>query len=238
MQDNNKIIEPIVKWFKLIYALEVSEADDEFNADFTAQSIQETDIIKKDVLKLLKIADPSIVGIEVDGPLKKVADSHASIGRVYDVKFVQEHKSEMFKIPFSHQSRGVQRMFSIAFILNAALVLGGVVLIDELEASMHPHLARYIVDLFQNKETNTKGAQIIFTTHDTNLLDQSLLRRDQIWFVEKDGCCSTLYGLLEFAPRKDENLESGYLRGRYGGVPSMGAASSWLHSVKDRDAPT
>ena len=99
--------------------------------------------------------------------------------------------------------------------------------IDELESSLHPLLAQSVIKLFNDPETNPRNAQLIFTTHDTNLLGTSLggpvLRRDQIWITEKDRDGATkLYPLTDYKPRKDENLERGYLQGRYGAIPFLG----------------
>ncbi len=94
-------------------------------------------------------------------------------------------------------------------------------LVDELGASLHPELLKSVVELFLSPETNPNGAQLLFTTHDTNLLDQRVMRRDQFWFTEKarDGA-SRLYPLTDFKPRKGvEPLEKHYLQGRYGAVP-------------------
>jgi AAA15 family ATPase/GTPase len=101
-----------------------------------------------------------------------------------------------------------------------ALNKGVPLLIDELDASLHPILATEVIRLFNNSSINPKGAQLIFNTHDTNLLSTDILRRDQIWFTEKgrDGS-SHLYPLSDFKPRRQENLESGYLQGRYGAIP-------------------
>ena len=95
----------------------------------------------------------------------------------------------------------------------------------------HTLLVRELVRLFHRPEANTGGAQLIFTTHDTSLLDApDLFRRDQIWLVEKDrDQASTLVGLSEFSPRKNEALERGYLMGRYGGVPFLNPALGLQH---------
>ena len=93
---------------------------------------------------------------------------------------------------------------------------------DEIDASLHPNLVRYLVHLFHTSRTNIRNAQLIFNTHDTTLLDSDLFRRDQIWFVEKDNSgASHLYPLLDYSPRKDEALARGYLRGRYGAIPFL-----------------
>ena len=96
-------------------------------------------------------------------------------------------------------------------------------MIDELDTSLHTLLVRELVRLFHRPELNRGNAQLIFTTHDTSLLDAPhLLRRDQIWLVEKDrDQASELIGLSEFSPRKNEALERGYLMGRYGRIPLL-----------------
>lgn len=115
---------------------------------------------------------------------------------------------------------------------------GSLLAIDELEASLHPMLALEIVRLFNDPEQNPNGAQLIFTTHDTNLLggilDEPALGRDQVWFTEKDrGGATHLYPLTDFHPRAEENLERGYLQGRYGAIPFLGR----LVSAPEKEAP-
>ncbi len=98
---------------------------------------------------------------------------------------------------------------------------GKVLIIDELDGSLHVKMVRFLIDLIQSITTNKNNAQLIFTTHNTALLDYNLFRRDQIWFIEKDKDlhASHLYPLTDFSPRKGEALEKGYLQGRYGAVP-------------------
>ena len=98
---------------------------------------------------------------------------------------------------------------------------GGVIVFDEFEVKLHPDLSKFILGLFNNPSQNKKNAQLIFTTHNTNLLDLDIVRRDQIWFTEKDNATgiTDLYSLLEFKPRKDQNIERGYLSGKYGALP-------------------
>ena len=100
-----------------------------------------------------------------------------------------------------------------------ALGLGELLCIDELDASLHSHLAIDLVKRFTSS-SNNKHAQLLFNTHDTNLLSADVLRRDQVWLTEKDkDGASTLYPLTDFKPRAQENLEKGYLQGRYGAIP-------------------
>lgn len=124
--------------------------------------------------------------------------------------------------PIKEESSGTQRYFALSGPLFDVLENGRTLFVDELDSSLHPLLVRYIVELFHNPQINTKGAQLIFNTHDTTLMDGSLFRRDQIWFVEKDRQgCSHLYPLLDYSPRKDEALGKGYLLGRYGAIPFL-----------------
>ena len=125
------------------------------------------------------------------------------------------------------ESNGTQRYFSIIGPLLYVLDNGDLLVLDELECSLHPLLTEKIVQLFQNTEANPKGAQLIFATHDSNLMSPALFRRDQIWFTEKNQKGATeLFSLadIEKQPRKHEAFEKNYLSGRYGGVPSFGPA--------------
>ncbi|MGL5086868.1 MAG: AAA family ATPase, partial [Clostridium sp.] len=95
---------------------------------------------------------------------------------------------------------------------------------DELETSLHPLIVQNIINLFMDPNYNKNNAQLIFTTHDTNLLNLSLIRKDQIYFVEKDSSLSSsnLYSLSDLKNvRKDENIESGYIKGKYGSIPFL-----------------
>lgn len=119
-----------------------------------------------------------------------------------------------------NESNGTNKVISFSGPLFNTLLKGKVLFVDELDAKLHPMLTRAIVRLFMDKETNPKGAQLVFTTHDTHLLDKDYLRRDQVWFTEKDATeASDLYSLLEFKERNDRNFEKDYIKGRYGAIP-------------------
>ena len=131
--------------------------------------------------------------------------------------------SEEVALDIGDESDGTQKLFEFSGGWLRALEWGATLLVDELDRSLHPHMTRFLVGLFHSRK-NEKNAQLVFTTHDTTLLDTELLRRDQIWFVEKDKQgSSSLYSLLEYSPRKDEALERGYLKGRYGAIPFIGS---------------
>lgn len=126
------------------------------------------------------------------------------------------------------ESQGTQKLFELAGPLFETLRHGRLLVMDELDAKMHPLISQHIIKLFSNEKTNPHHAQLLFTTHDTNLLSSHLLRRDQIWFTEKDKTESTdLYSLMHIVlpdgtkPRGDGNLERNYIKGRYGAVPYL-----------------
>ncbi|SCY89786.1 ATP-binding protein [Rhizobium sp. NFACC06-2] len=148
---------------------------------------------------------PEVKDTEIDIP----QFGHLALGEVYEFEYGEE-------------SAGTQILFSLSGPILDILQRGRLLIVDELDRSLHPLLVQKIVEMFNNPELNSKGAQLIFTTHDVSLLDGKL-RRDQIWFAEKDAAqVSHLFPLLEFSPRKGEALEKGYLGGRYGGIPIFG----------------
>jgi hypothetical protein len=127
----------------------------------------------------------------------------------------------------SQESSGTNKVFNISGPVFDVLKDGGVLVVDELDASLHPLLTLAVTKLFNSKEHNPKDAQLIFATHDTNLLSYGNYRRDQIYFVEKDQYgASDLYSLVEYkeegaikAIRKDRSFEKDYIQGRYGAIP-------------------
>ena len=140
---------------------------------------------------------------------------------MYKVSTTHIVKDKKYEFDISEESLGTQVVFSFIPVLKDVLDNGKVLIIDEFDKSLHPFIVKYIVEVFNDTEINKNGAQLIFNTHDTNLLDLELLRRDQIWFAEKnekDGS-STIYPLDDFSVRKTENVEKGYLLGRYGAIP-------------------
>lgn len=125
-----------------------------------------------------------------------------------------------------HESSGTNKLFDLAILFILGLTEGSTILIDELDAKLHPLITRQIVNLFNDPEINTAGGQLIFSTHDANLLSIKSLRRDQIWFTEKDPTEATdLYSLVEFKEpdgtkvRNDRSFEKDYINGRYGAIP-------------------
>ncbi len=129
-------------------------------------------------------------------------------------------------LDIDEESDGTKKLIQLSGPIFDTLAEGKVLLIDELDAKMHPLISQYIVTLFNDPTTNPNNAQLIFSTHDTHLLSSKLLRRDQIWFTEKDATEQTdLYNMMDIAlpdgskPRSDSNYERNYIAGRYGAIP-------------------
>lgn len=125
-----------------------------------------------------------------------------------------------------HESSGTNKIFDLSVLVLSSLEFGSLLVIDELDSKLHPIITQKVISMFNNPEKNTGGAQLIFATHDTNLLNINTLRRDQIWFTEKDKTEATdLYSLVEFKEpdgtkvRNDRSLEKDYINGRYGAIP-------------------
>lgn len=156
-----------------------------------------------------------------------------NIGKEVKIEFA--HKSEDGADVFfaaAKESAGTRRLIPLLQDVMIALDQGNVCVIDEIDASLHTQVCDAIIALFTNSLTNPNGAQIIATTHDTNLLKASNLRRDELWLVEKTpGGASELYSLADIKIRDTENFERGYLHGRYGAVPFAGSAADLINSL-------
>lgn len=128
-----------------------------------------------------------------------------------------------FSLNFQEESLGTQQLFFYGPLLKDAFENGKTLILDEIDKSMHPSLVKFIINLFRDQELNKNGAQLIVTTHETGILSLDMFRRDQIYFTEKDAKTGVtdLYSLDEFSVRKTENIEKGYLLGRYGAIPFL-----------------
>ena len=183
--------------------------------------------VQKKVVQYFSSFDDSIIGFNVESlPTNDDNDENEHI------KIDAVHKmigsDDTTTIPLSHESAGTLKMFALYPMLQFVLSSGGVLFIDELNARLHPLLVRTFVITFLNSEINTNHAQLVFTSHDSWQLNGNMLRRDEIWFTEKDtDGVSTLYSLADFVDedgtkiRKDENYERNYLLGKYGAIPSL-----------------
>ncbi len=225
-QLNSELLGPIFRW--LVEQPVYFPAGLSPLPDSTTELLQ-TEVGKRAVREFLTSADISIsdvvsvsrqgfqqqVMFGPDGPTFSREDRE-----VFMPQFVHktEHGSATFEL--HEESQGTQRLYALAAPVLDVLKNGRLLIVDELDSSLHPLLVRRLVRMFHNPELNSHGAQLLFTTHDTSLLDRTVFRRDQIWFTEKDRDQATrLYPLSDFSPRETEAWEKGYLIGRYGAVP-------------------
>jgi uncharacterized protein len=242
-QFNVPLAEKILAWVSDKLNV-LSGLHDHHYRNYTAGSC-DTDANRLRISSLIKALDTGISGITVERntlgidslpsampeELKKlitrgsdsftqvsVKTTHMKYGN--DGSFVGEEEFDMDE----NESDGTQKLFALAGPLLHALNEGEVLLIDELDSRLHPLVTLAIIRLFSEVESNSKNAQLIFVTHDTNLLDKSLFRRDQIWFTEKNRYGATsLYSLAEFKIRNDASFGSDYIKGKYGAIPFIGS---------------
>ena len=173
---------------------------------------------KENVVKEMMLADLGICDVVLSGTKEKPIVS--TVHQLTD----DNGNQKQYTLQLGQESVGTQRFFSRIGLWMDAMNSGAVLVVDEIEASMHPLLTRHLIEMIQDQTINQNHAQLIFTTHDTGLLDLKLRRRDQIWFAEKDekSMQTDIYALTEFSPRKEENIAKGYLQGRYGAIPFIG----------------
>ena len=182
--------------------------------------------VRDDVVKFFASFDDHIRGFEVTKlpPSEDEKDERITIDALHN----KIDSDEVAKIPLSTESAGTLKMFALYPELHAVMERGSVFFVDELNARLHPLLVRNFILAFSNPKINVNHAQLVFTTHDTWQLSNQLLRRDEIWFTEKDAKgISTLYSLADFVDedgariRKDESYEKNYLLGKYGAIPTL-----------------
>ncbi len=183
--------------------------------------------VQNEVVDYFSSFDEAIKGFNVEEDKtenEKVDEKGYSIEALH--KMIDS--KEMASIPLRSESSGTLKMFALFPSLQEVFKQGSIIFIDELNARLHPLLVRNIVLTFLNPEINTRNAQLIFTTHDIWQLSNDLLRRDEIWFAEKDdNGTSSIYSLADFVDesgvkiRKDESFAKNYLIGKYGAIPSL-----------------
>ena len=214
-------------------------------ANLTAKLVESTH--KKDrILNMLRYADLGVTDLHRELPPTEVTERVRRAMRVLndlddDDEIEEELRLEGIvllthsaavgeaRIAPQDESLGTQVWLGLIGPLLEVLESGAVLLVDELDGSLHPRLVQRFVGLFQDPRTNPHCAQLIFNSHDTNILgdsDRRTIGRDQIWFAEKDmNGATTLYSATNFAPRRDDSIQRRYLQGRYGAVPSLNPAN-------------
>ncbi len=241
----DETLSPLFGWFShnLLLA-DVSSRG--YRAAYTAELASDTKT-RESVLSLLRAADLGITGIERVPADPELLDRMQRALRILNetedspesdeeqrlliedmIVLTHQGSSSNAKIEPGDESAGTMVWVSLIGPVLKALSSGKVLLVDELDNSLHPHLVRRLVELFQDRDTNRHCAQLVFNAHDVSLLDGSmnrLLGRDQIWITEKDNeGATTLHSLAEYKLRRDDPLEHRYLRGRLGGIPDLDEA--------------
>lgn len=232
IQLNNEQLKPAFDWFKL--RLRVLDSINEFSSGYTLRRCTDEDDRSR-IVAFMNSADLSISDIRLketsfsaeilpkDMPtsmreqiLKDMAGK-----KLVEPRFLHKdvNTQEIVEFDESEESDGTRALFAFAGSWLDVIENERVLVVDELDTSLHPLLVHHLVRRLHHEGTK---AQLIFTTHDTTLLSQKLLRRDQVWFMEKDDKGSSrMYPLSDFSPRENEAIERGYLNGRYGGIPFL-----------------
>ncbi|GAA0365898.1 ATP-binding protein [Actinoallomurus spadix] len=216
---NDPQLSTLYRWFVNNLLFIAPDADVSVRTNFTMRlmtdSDQRADYARR-IVRMLQVADLGLTGFQVVRETGKIELRH----RTPDGGDVP--------MDFMEESLGTHAWFGFLGPMLIALDEGSVLVVDELDSSLHPMLAAEVVRIFQDPDANPHGAQLIFTTHDATLLGNAVLDRpigrDQVWLIVKNRSGETeLYPLTAAKPRKEENIERGYLRGRYGGVPRVTA---------------
>ncbi len=212
-------------WFcKTSFANFGNPYENAFLSSLIPEGFAEDKKVQDKVAAYFSSFDPSIIGFRVEAIQSEDEDRK-------QVKIDALHRmadGKTASIPLEEESDGTLKMFALYPVLQDALENGGVLFVDELNARLHPLLVRSFLITFLNPEINRNQAQLVFTTHDSWQLSNHLLRRDEIWFTEKDrNGVSALYSLADFVDedgikiRKDESYEKNYLLGKYGAIPAL-----------------
>jgi AAA15 family ATPase/GTPase len=236
-QWNHPQIKPIYKWFGsrlLVLSRNVSAMS------YTREQLLKDPTFCEWLTGVLRAAD---VGIRrVIAKKSKIREDHlrfpsefpADMKEYLAKEYLKDHEVEVhttrriagsdreIEWDLGQESDGTQRMLELLGPIHDVLQDGAILVIDELDTSLHAYITRELVHLFNNPDSNPNNAQLVFTTHDTSLLDLALFRRDQIWFTEKEKSGATdLYSLADYSARKGEAVQKGYLLGRYGATPVL-----------------
>lgn len=237
---NEDRVEPLFAWWQRNFRLANTDNRPARTA-YTAQLAKRGES-RSTVLRLIHAADSGLIDLKsvkldprsperLGRAMRFVPDDDATSEDLVtqdQIQFVHRGRTRSVPLDPSDESQGTQVWVSLVGPILDALANGTVLLLDAIDASLHPHLVANLIDLFQDPRNNPNCAQLVFNAHDTNILgnpESRALGRDQIWFAEKnkDGAAS-LHSLADFRPRRGEAIERRYLSGRYGGVPNLDPA--------------
>jgi ABC-type ATPase involved in cell division len=230
-QLNSGQLLPVFQWFQR--RLVIIMPGSPLNPGLTIQLLDKPDG-KEKLLPFLREADLGIADVHMDREIvpgtgalilpgafiEQQPNSSPSVVRITLRHQGADDQSPL--LPLSEESSGTQILFATAGAWLNVFTNAEVLLVDEIDTSLHPLLTHFLIQKFHSDKTNPNNAQLLFTTHNTTLLDQKLFRRDQIWFMEKGRDGSTkMFPLSDFKVRKGEALDKWYLKGRYGALPLL-----------------
>ena len=242
---NSDLTRNAYMWFSnMIDTYDSSNLEDLMFREFDRHQKDKDDSLNEFMLHLLKKADINISNFNYENikqetdqfPLALSPEMKGLMNQMgLDVKqhrivtahqVIENGEKREYGLNYFDESNGTKRLFTYGPVLKNALENGRTIIIDEIDNALHPAMTKSLIEMFQNPNINRHNAQLIFNTHEISLLDLNLFRRDQIYFVEKNNQTgvSDLYSLDEFSPRKSENIQKGYLQGRYGAMPVMNVA--------------
>lgn len=230
---NSEQLRPIFNWF--VNKLVVIGSNAQVPPFYTMERIK-NGLDKQQIIEFLQAADLGISDVQIkmqkahqvrfrmESGLAAIESKQETDTPIATLFHQGKGKNNIVGFDLNEESYGTQKIFALAGPVINILQDGKILVVDELDTSLHSNMVRFLINLIQNSTLNKNNAQLIFTTHNTSLLDTDLFRRDQIWFIEKDNIeqASHLYPLSDFSPRKGEALEKGYLIGRYGALPYFG----------------
>ena len=241
--ENGPISKAILHWFFNFNMIDGYE--NRGYIDYSRRELS-NDYFRQDIVNLVQVADLGIddmttqeekVSLDMLNKMElpqAIKEDLLAKGDLMKVETSTVHKkfdkanNEIGSVSFEldkDESIGTQKFFAMSAPILDTLRNGKVLIVDELDASLHPILTMHLIEMFHDTEINQKNAQLIFATHDTNLLQTDLFRRDQVWFAEKNKYgVTSIYSLLEYkySTRKTTNKEKNYLNGRYGAIPFIG----------------
>jgi hypothetical protein len=254
---NGKVSEAVLNWFRDILSVHGARDFNLFQHRIEFFERLQNTVSKSDAVDLLKAADLGIENVDLEEINLDESKIPNELKEIFTENFIDKigrpDSPKHFKLSAIHrkfqngkplgtvkldweleESTGTKKFFDLLGPILFSLASGRIVVVDELESSLHPLLSRKLVQLFQSPGTNQRNAQLVFVTHDTTLLNLVEFRRDQVWFAEKnDQHSSDLYSLAEIKVRKDAQFAKNYIKGRYGAVPYIGNFDDLVAKVQD-----
>ena len=211
---------PVLEWFASCQIITKNSVADAYGIE--AEQLKNDDY-RRVIASMLRVADFGIQSLQMRDTEPAPSQRNDIFTNIEAIHTVQdtEGNTSSYALNMAEESDGTNSYFKLIGVVKKVLDEGTLLVADEMDAHLHPLLTKHLVSLFNSVEFNPNGAQLIFTSHNTNLLDLDVLRRDQIWFTEKDEqtAATDLFSLYDFSIRKDAKVEKGYLIGRYGAIP-------------------